>query len=327
MMHICQRDNDHIDGSFVKISLVIPVFNEEESVESFVSYVDNLFSRNKEYQIEFVFIDDGSVDRTLSKLISLQKKEDRIVLVELTRNFGKEAALTAGIFNATGDVVIPIDVDFQDPPEVIFEMLAEWKKGYEVVLGLRVDRSSDTLMKRKTANWFYKIINKMSKTKIPENVGDFRLMDRCVVEALKQLPENHRFMKGLFSWLGFRTTNVEYIRPERKAGTTTFNGFRLWGLALEGITSFSLVPLKIWTYIGVTFSVLSLFYAVFIFLKTLFFGTDVPGYASLIITILFIGGLQLMSIGIIGEYLGRTYMESKRRPIYLTRKIYKRNKD
>ncbi|MCW6569858.1 glycosyltransferase family 2 protein [Yersinia ruckeri] len=326
-MYIRQRDDNYSADSFVKISLVIPVFNEEESVELFVNYVDNLFSKNKEYQIEFVFIDDGSVDRTLPKLISLQEKEDRVVIVELTRNFGKEAALTAGIFNATGDVVIPIDVDFQDPPEVILKMLDEWKKGYEVVLGVRIDRSSDTLMKRKTATWFYRIINKMSRTKIPENVGDFRLMDRCVVEALKQLPETHRFMKGIFSWLGFRTTNVDYIRPERSTGTTTFNGFRLWGLALEGITSFSLVPLKIWTYIGIIFSVLSLFYAVFIFLKTLFFGADVPGYASLIIAILFIGGLQLISTGIIGEYLGRTYMESKRRPIFLTRQIYKKTKE
>ncbi|WP_433636490.1 glycosyltransferase family 2 protein [Kluyvera georgiana] len=326
-MHTCQRVDNYSVESRVKISLVVPVFNEEESIELFVNYVNSLFPKGQKNEIEFIFIDDGSVDGTLRNLISLQEKENRIVIIELTRNFGKEAALTAGIFSATGDVVIPIDVDFQDPPEVIFKMLDEWEKGYEVVLGVRVDRSSDTIMKRKTAGWFYKIINKMSKTQIPENVGDFRLMDRCVVEALKQLPETHRFMKGLFSWLGFRTTSVEYSRPERLAGTTTFNGFRLWALALEGITSFSLVPLKIWTYIGFGFSILSLFYAFFIFLKTIFFGADVPGYASLIIAILFIGGLQLMSIGIIGEYLGRTYMESKRRPIYLTRKIYKKIKD
>ncbi|HBD0170418.1 TPA: glycosyltransferase family 2 protein [Escherichia coli] len=326
-MYICQRHDNYSFGSLVKVSLVIPVFNEEESVELFINYVHRIFFKNEEYQIEFVFIDDGSVDKTLPKLISLQEEDSRIVIVELTRNFGKEAALTAGIFIATGDVIIPIDVDFQDPPEVIFKMLDEWKKGYEVVLGIRIDRSSDTLLKRKTASWFYRIINKMSRTKIPENVGDFRLMDRCVVEALKQLPETHRFMKGLFSWLGFRTTSVEYIRPERIAGTTTFNGLRLWALALEGITSFSLVPLKIWTYIGIICSGLSLFYALFILLKTLLFGTDVPGYASLIIAILFIGGLQLISTGIIGEYLGRTYMESKRRPIFLTRQIYKKEKN
>ncbi|MDI4463520.1 glycosyltransferase family 2 protein [Escherichia coli] len=301
-MYICQRDDNYSVGSLVKVSLVIPVFNEEESVELFINYVHRIFFKNEEYQIEFVFIDDGSVDKTLPKLISLQEEDSRIVIVELTRNFGKEAALTAGIFIATGDVIIPIDVDFQDPPEVIFKMLDEWKKGYEVVLGIRIDRSSDTLLKRKTASWFYRIINKISRTKIPENAGDFRLMDRCVVEALKQLPETHRFMKGLFSWLGFRTTSVEYIRPERIAGTTTFNGLRLWALALEGITSFSLVPLKIWTYIGIICSGLSLFYALFILLKTLLFGTDVPGYASLIIAILFIGGLQLISTGIIGEY-------------------------
>ncbi|EIT4643656.1 glycosyltransferase family 2 protein [Escherichia coli] len=326
-MYICQRDDNYSVGSLVKVSLVIPVFNEEESVELFINYVHRIFFKNEEYQIEFVFIDDGSVDKTLPKLISLQEEDSRIVIVELTRNFGKEAALTAGIFIATGDVIIPIDVDFQDPPEVIFKMLDEWKKGYEVVLGIRIDRSSDTLLKRKTASWFYRIINKISRTKIPENAGDFRLMDRCVVEALKQLPETHRFMKGLFSWLGFRTTSVEYIRPERIAGTTTFNGLRLWALALEGITSFSLVPLKIWTYIGIICSGLSLFYALFILLKTLLFGTDVPGYASLIIAILFIGGLQLISTGIIGEYLGRTYMESKRRPIFLTRQIYKKEKN
>ncbi len=317
----------HSENKSVKISLVIPVFNEMESVEIFIHQVNDVFKNSEEYVLEFVFIDDGSTDQTLPTLISMQQRDDRIVIVELTRNFGKEAALTAGLFNTAGHVIVPIDVDLQDPPEVILDMLAEWGKGYEVVLGRRIDRTSDTRMKRMSAGWFYNVINKMSKTKIPENVGDFRLMDRCVVEALKQLPETQRFMKGLFAWLGFKTTSVDYVRPERAAGNTTFNGIRLWGLALEGITSFSLVPLKIWTYIGIAFSLLSMLYAIFILINTMIYGVDVPGYASLIVTISFIGGLQLMSIGIIGEYLGRTYIEAKRRPMFLTRHVYKNLKD
>lgn len=312
--------------SSILISLVVPVLNEESLVERFINRVNEVFSDHSNYMLELIFVDDGSTDSTINRLLKLQEHNKCITIVELTRNFGKEAALTAGIFNSTGDVVVPIDVDLQDPPEIILSMLDKWREGFEVVLGCRIDRSSDSRMKRISANWFYRAINKISKVKIPENVGDFRLMDRAVVDALKLLPENHRFMKGLFAWLGFKTSTVEYIRPERFAGETNFNGFKLWTLALEGITSFSLIPLKIWSYIGLFFSLFSLGYAAFIFFKTIFFGISVPGYASLMITITFIGGLQLMGIGIIGEYLGRTYIESKRRPIYLTRKIH-RNED
>jgi glycosyltransferase involved in cell wall biosynthesis len=251
-----------------------------------------------------------------------QSTDPRIRIVDLSRNFGKEAALTAGLEAVTGQVVVPIDVDLQDPPEVILEMIARWREGYEVVLGHRVSRRNDSWAKQTSANWFYRLHNKISDQPLPENVGDFRLMDRCVVEALQTLPESRRFMKGLFAWVGFRTTHVDYERPERVAGESKFNGWRLWNFALEGITSFSTDPLKVWTYLGMCVSLVSFSFAIFIVLRTLFTGVDVPGYASLMVAVTFLGGLQLIGIGVLGEYLGRTYIESKRRPVYLVRRVY-----
>lgn len=201
-------------------------------------------------------------------------------------------------------------------------MIEKWRGGYDVVVGKRINRDSDSWVKRKSATWFYRIHNKISDPKIPENVGDFRLMDRSVVDTLNELPESRRFMKGLFAWVGFRTSTVEYARPERIAGTTKFNGWRLWNFALEGITSFSTDPLRIWTYLGGVVALFSFLFAIFMVLKVFIYGVDVPGYASVVVAVTFLGGLQLMGIGIIGEYLGRTYIESKRRPIYLVRRIY-----
>ncbi len=243
-------------------------------------------------------------------------------IVDLSRNFGKEAALSAGLQVASGHVVVPIDVDLQDPPELIPEMIELWRTGYEVVLARRSCRKSDGWAKRTSANFFYRIHNKVAKPRLPVNVGDFRLMDRCVIDSLLQLPESNRFMKGLFAWVGFRTTYIEYSRPERRAGESKFNGWRLWNFALEGITSFSTAPLRVWFYIGLFVSSMSLFYGLYILLRVLLLGIVIPGYASLIITITFLGGLQLIGIGVIGEYLGRTYLESKRRPIFLIRHIY-----
>lgn len=307
----------------VVLSLIVPVYNEAETVDVFIETVTRVFEPLPDVDLELVFVNDGSTDDTLDKLLGWQRRDPRLNIVELSRNFGKEAALTAGLHTATGDVVVPIDVDLQDPPALILQMLEKWRDGYEVVLGRRVNRDSDSWAKRASATWFYRIHNHIAKPKIPENVGDFRLMDRCVVDAIKALPESRRFMKGLFAWVGFRTTSVDYVRPERVAGTSRFDGWGLWNFAIEGITSFSTDPLRVWTYMGFAVSFVSFAFAVFIAIKVLLRGIDVPGYASLMVAITFLGGLQLIGIGVIGEYLGRTYLESKRRPTYLIRRVYR----
>lgn len=315
-------DNHSPESSALRLSLVVPVFNESETVELFICTVAEVFEKEHGISLEMVFVNDGSTDGTLEALIRLQQKDSRIRVVDLSRNFGKEAALTAGLQASKGQVVVPIDVDLQDPPELILKMIQKWRQGYEVVLGRRINRDSDTFAKRASANWFYRIHNRIATPKLPENVGDFRLMDRRVVEALEALPESRRFMKGLFAWIGFRTAYVDYIRPERAAGTTKFNGWKLWNFALEGVTSFSTDPLRIWTYIGFMVSMLSFVFGLFIIIKVLTQGIDVPGYASLMVMVTFLGGLQLIGIGVIGEYLGRTYIESKRRPVFIVRQIY-----
>lgn len=306
----------------IELSIIVPVFNEAETVGFFIDKISDVFKNESFINLEIIFVNDGSVDGTLERLLEYQKQDSRLKIVDLSRNFGKEAALTAGLKESKGQVVVPIDVDLQDPPELILEMIRKWREGYEVVLAHRVDRESDSWAKRVSAKLFYRIHNKIASPKIPENVGDFRLVDRCVIDALKEFPESHRFMKGLFSWVGFRTASIDYTRPCRIAGTTKFNTWKLWNFALEGITSFSSEPLRIWTYIGFIVSSTSFLFAIFIFLKVLMYGVDVPGYASLMIAVTFLGGLQLIGIGIIGEYLGRTYIESKRRPVFLIRKVY-----
>jgi glycosyltransferase involved in cell wall biosynthesis len=304
------------------LTLVVPVFNEAEAVPHFVRRISDLFSSPEDPAIEMLFVNDGSRDSTLEELLSLQRLDPRIRIVDLSRNFGKEAALSAGLDVARGDVVVPIDVDLQDPPELIAGMIDKWRDGYEVVAAKRASRNADSWAKRISAGWFYRIHNQISDIDIPENVGDFRLMDRTVVEALRQMPESRRFMKGIFAWMGFRTATVEYARPERVAGTSKFHGWKLWNFALEGTTSFSTVPLRIWTYIGGSVALLSIGFALYTVVKVLIFGIDVPGYASIVVAISLLGGLQLMGIGVLGEYLGRTYMESKRRPVFLIRSIY-----
>ncbi|GAA5234651.1 glycosyltransferase family 2 protein [Verticiella sediminum] len=306
----------------VTLSLVAPVYNEEDSIGLFLDRLDAVFAAHPEIRLEVVFVNDGSTDATLARLLEAQAADERLRVVDLSRNFGKEAALTAGLHAARGDVVVPIDVDLQDPPELILQMLAKWREGYEVVLGHRIDRRSDVWAKRTSANWFYRLHNRIATPKLPENVGDFRLMDRQVVEALKTLPESCRFMKGVFAWVGFRTATVDYVRPERAAGTTKFNSWKLWNFALEGVTSFSTDPLRIWTYLGFIVSCLSFIVGLIIALRVVLFGADAPGYASIMVSVTFLGGLQLIGIGVIGEYLGRTYLESKRRPIYIVRRVY-----
>ncbi len=306
------------------VSLVAPCLNEAECIDAFLSVICSLTAQLHQYAFEFIFVNDGSTDDTLDVLLRKQRNDSRIVIVDLSRNFGKEAALSAGLQQARGEAVIPLDVDLQDPPELIPEMLEKWSEGYDVVLARRVSRAGDPWAKRVSASLFYRLHNTFADWPLPENVGDFRLMDRKVIEAMKLLPETNRFMKGLFAWLGFKTTEIKYSRPPRAAGRSKFHAWKLWNFALDGITGFSTAPLRIWTYVGLIFASFAFLYGGFIFVRTVFYGVDVPGYTSLLLSIVFLGGLQLMGIGVLGEYLGRTYMETKRRPVYIIRHVYSR---
>jgi len=296
------------------------LYNESEGVQKLFDALRSLFASVTDIDFEVVCVDDGSRDDTLMKLLPLVTEDHRFHVIELSRNFGKEAALTAGINESTGDAVIPFDADLQDPPELIPEMIKCWENGAEVVVACRANRDVDSYLKRRTAEVFYHLHNKLSTIKIPKNVGDFRLMDRVVVDALKQLREHHRFMKGLFAWVGYKTVTIEYARKERSAGDSKFSGWKLWNFAVEGFTSFSTAPLKFWSYVGAVGALFTFFYAAMIVGRTLIFGVDVPGYASLLVAVLFFGSLQLISVGILGEYIGRIYVETKNRPIYLIRK-------
>ncbi|ELD1303506.1 glycosyltransferase family 2 protein, partial [Salmonella enterica subsp. enterica] len=294
----------------MKISLVVPVFNEEATIPIFYKTVRE-FEGLKEHEVEIVFINDGSSDSTESIINALAVSDKLVVPLSFTRNFGKEPALFAGLDNATGEAVIPIDVDLQDPIDVIPKLIDRWLDGADMVLAKRTDRSTDGRLKRKSAEWFYKLHNKISNPKIEENVGDFRLMSREVVENIKLLPERNLFMKGVLSWVGGKIDVVEYSRAERVAGNSKFNGWKLWNLALEGITSFSTFPLRMWTYIGLAVASVSFIYGAWMILDKLLFGNSVPGYPSLLVSILFLGGVQLIGIGVLGEYIGRIYTEIK----------------
>lgn len=307
-----------------KVSIIVPFYNEEAGAQVFYDTLNQVMDSMQDVDFEVICVDDGSKDATLPALIGMADRDARYRVIELSRNFGKEAAMTAGLDAAVGDAVIPIDADLQDPPEVIQGLIQEWQKGNEVVLARRVDRSSDSFLKRKTAELFYQVHNRFSSVQIPANVGDFRLMDRVVVDALKQLPEQHRFMKGLFAWVGFKTVTLDYARHPRAAGTSKFSGWKLWNFALEGITSFSSTPLKFWSYAGGVGALISLLYATYIVIRTLVLGVDLPGYASLLVAIIFFGSVQLISVGMLGEYIGRIYMETKRRPLYVVRKRYEK---
>lgn len=301
----------------MKISLVVPVFNEEEAVPIFYQAVRKELA---EYSVEIVFINDGSKDGTERIIDALAVSDPLVVALSFTRNFGKEPALFAGLENATGDVVIPIDVDLQDPISVIPKMIKLWEAGADVVLAKRTDRSTDGHLKRKSAEWFYRLHNMISSPKIEENVGDFRLMSRETVDHIKLLPERNLFMKGVLSWVGGRVEVVEYARAERIAGSSKFNGWKLWNLALEGITSFSTFPLRVWTYLGLFVAGISFIYAAYMVADTLIFGNPVRGYPSIMASILFLGGVQLIGIGALGEYIGRIYIETKNRPRYIIKR-------
>ena len=303
------------------LSIVAPCYNEEAVIDVFLEKIFEVLERLGR-SFEIVFVNDGSRDNTLEVLKAKSKEYAGIRVINLSRNFGKEAALTAGIDAARGEVVVPIDVDLQDPPELILEFVKKYEEGYDVVVGKRVDRTTDTPAKRISAELFYKMHNKLSDIQIPHNVGDYRLMSRRVVEELKKLPETQRFMKGIFAWLGFKTAVVEYKREARAAGDSSFNSWKLWNFALDGITSFSTAPLRVWLYVGIVLAFIAFLFGAWIILKTLLFGADTPGYASMITVILFLGGIQLMGIGILGEYIGRIYLESKNRPIYIVENEY-----
>jgi len=303
------------------ISIVAPAYNESNNIQPFYENIISVLEiLGKPFEI--IFINDGSRDNTLEILIGLHKKDKRVKVINLSRNFGKEIATTCGLDFSTGDAVIPIDTDLQDPPELIPELYKKWLEGYDVVYATRSKRKGETFLKKWTAGLFYKIINIFTKIDIPENTGDFRLLDRKVVDALKTLKEQHRFMKGLFSWVGFKQTGIMYDREPRFKGKTKWNYWKLFNFAIEGITSFSYTPLKFASFFGTLISIFSFFYAVFIIIKTLILGIDTPGYASTTVIILFLGGVQLLSIGIIGEYIGRIYNESKNRTLYFTRDVY-----
>jgi polyisoprenyl-phosphate glycosyltransferase len=302
------------------VSFVVPVFNEETSVVPFVDALAKAM-RPTGCRYEIVFVNDGCTDGTLAALRKIKGWNPAVVIVSLSRNFGKEAALTAGIDLAKGDVVVPIDVDLQDPPELIEPFLACWREGADIVYGVRSTRTSDSWVKRRTAEAFYKLFNAVSSVPIPRNAGDFRLIDRQVVEQIKRLKERTRFMKGLMAWPGFRTECVAYDRASRLAGKSSWNYWRLWNFAMDGITSFSTVPLRAALYVGAVISVLSFLYAGFIVVHALMTGGDVPGYPSLMVAVMFFGGIQLFSIGLVGEYVGRIFHEVKGRPIYVIDRI------
>lgn len=306
------------------VSIIVPVFNESENLYELHRRLTEVMSKAS-VGYEIVAVDDGSKDDTADILHDLMRKDPHVRAVILSRNFGKEVAMTAGMDHSHGTMVVPIDADLQDPPELIPAMIAKAREGFDVVYARRKQRKGEGIVKLATASLFYRFINLISNVKIPENTGDFRLMRRSVVNAVGLLRERKRFMKGLFAWVGYRQTEISYDRDARFAGTTKWNFWKLWNFAIEGITSFSSLPLRVWSYLGAGIAVLAFVYAIIAIIRVLRYGIDVPGYASLLVVTLFLGGLQLITLGIIGEYIGRMFEEIKARPLYLVREIYERN--
>lgn len=297
------------------LSVIVPLYNEQAVIPTFhtrlVAVLDRL-----ELRSEVVYVNDGSTDRSMPLLLELHRHDQRVSIVDLSRNFGKELALTAGLDYAGGDAVVFIDCDLQDPPELIPELLNGWEQGFDVVYAQRIAREGDTWLKRATAAVFYRLIQRFAGVQIPRDTGDFRLLSRRAADAVKSLREQHRYMKGLFAWVGFPQLAVPYRREPRRAGQSKWNYWTLWNLAIEGFTSFTIAPLKLATYLGAAVALLSFAYAAIVIYKTLAHGDPVRGYPSLMVVILFLGGVQLLSLGVIGEYLGRMFNEAKRRPLY-----------
>ncbi|MEM6973055.1 MAG: glycosyltransferase family 2 protein [Pseudomonadota bacterium] len=301
------------------LSVIVPMFNEEEAIDAFFDATLPVLDETAE-RFEIICVDDGSRDRTVARVRARAAEEPSIRLLELTRNFGKEAALTAGFAHVSGNAVVSIDADLQQRPENIRAMIERWREGWDVVNARRTHRASDSATRGFLSRRFYRMFNSIADVPIPAETSDFRLFDRAVVEALLTLPESGRFMKGLFSWVGFRVTSIDYEHLDRSAGQSSFKLWKLWNFALDGITAFSTLPLRIWSYVGLAVALLAFAYGSFIILRTLFFGVDVPGYPSLLVVVLFLGGIQLISLGVLGEYVGRIMLETKRRPVYLVRR-------
>jgi glycosyltransferase involved in cell wall biosynthesis len=304
-----------------KLSVIIPVHNEAESLDICYKRVTDVL-KNIDLNYEILFVDDGSTDGSDLFLRKFALEDEQIRVVFLSRNFGKEAALSAGIDHVLGDYTIILDADLQDPPELIPEMLkVQEEKGVDVVLMRRKHREGESHLKKQTAKWFYKILNKLSSFDIPEDIGDFRLMNKKAVDAMRKLSERNRYTKGLFAWIGMETYTLEYRRDSRVAGVAKQNYLKLFELAFEGISSFSIQPLRFSIYFGVLTAFLGFVFGFYIIFKTLLFGENVPGYPSLVAVITFLGGVQLIGIGILGEYIGKTYVETKNRPIYLVKEL------
>ncbi|MGA9333097.1 MAG: glycosyltransferase family 2 protein [Rudaea sp.] len=299
-----------------ELSVVVPAYNEGESLREFHARLAAVFDK-LDLTCSVLYVDDGSRDDTWAVMTALRETDPRVAILKLSRNFGKELALTAGLDHVDADAVVVIDADLQDPPELIPEFARYWREGYDVVYGTRSTRAGESRLKKFTSAVFYRVMERLSTTPVPRDTGDFRLLNRRAVEAMKRLRERQRFMKGLFAWVGFRQKAVVYDRDPRYAGKSKFNYWRLWNFALEGITSFSGAPLKLATYVGILTALLAFAFGVFVLIKAAIYGDPVRGYPTLMLVVLFLGGVQLMALGMIGEYLGRLYMEAKQRPLYL----------
>jgi glycosyltransferase involved in cell wall biosynthesis len=305
-----------------KISILIPAYNEQEVLSHLYERLNKLAGETSDYSFEFLFVNDGSRDRTLEIIKSYAAKDPRVAYVNLSRNFGKETAMIAGLDHVTGDATVIIDADLQDPPELIPKMIAYWEEGYDDVYARGNSRQGETWLKKATSTAFYKVLQKSTRIPIQQDTGDFRLLDRRCVEALKQIRESQRYTKGMFSWIGYKKKEITYDRDPRVAGESKWNYLQLINLAIEGIVSFTTSPLRLSTYVGLLVSLLAFLYVLYLVVRTLLYGTDLAGYPSMMAVILFLGGVQLLSLGIIGEYIGRIFNETKGRPLYFVEEYY-----
>ena len=307
-----------------KISILIPAYNEQAVLEKLFVRLTRLANDTKNYKFEFLFVNDGSKDETLDIIKDYAEKDERVAYVSFSRNFGKEIAMIAGFDHVTGDATVVIDADLQDPPELIPQMIKFWEDGYDDVYAKRKTRQGESWLKKLTSKVYYRLLEQVSHVPIQKDTGDFRLLDRRAIEALKQFRESQRYTKGMYSWIGFNKKEILYDRDERVAGTTKWNYRKLTNLAIDGITSFTTAPLRISTFVGLIVSLVAFIYLIYIVIRTLAFGTDLGGYPSTMAVILFLGGVQLLSLGIIGEYIGKIFNESKQRPLYLVQEYHAR---
>ncbi len=300
-----------------KVSLLIPAYNEEETLALLYNELNKVLDDIYNYEFEILFVNDGSIDNTLNILRNLRQSDNRVNYISFSRNFGKETAMAAGLDYVTGDAVVILDADLQDPPELIKDMIFYWEKGYDDVYAKRRSREGETWLKKFTSRTYYSLLQKMTKIPIQKDTGDFRLLDRRAVESLKKIREKQRYTKGMFSWIGFNKKEILFDRKPRAAGETKWNYLKLFNLALEGVTSFTTFPLRISTILGILVSIFSILYMFIILIKSIIWKDPVQGYPSMMVTILFLGGVQLISLGIIGEYIGRIFNETKYRPLYI----------